>query len=90
MLDRKFGYPPDRPLISDDEIKRLIEDYVVAAKRAEECGFDFVDVKHCHGYLGHEFLSARRRGPAFTAAAWKIAPVSCAKSSKGSAPRRRG
>ena len=24
-------------------------------------GFDFVDVKHCHGYLGHEFLSAHTR-----------------------------
>ena len=23
--------------------------------------FDFVDVKHCHGYLGHEFLSAYTR-----------------------------
>jgi NADPH2 dehydrogenase len=58
LLDRKFGYPADRPVISDDEIKRLIDDYVVAARRAEACGYDFVDVKHCHGYLGHEFLSA--------------------------------
>jgi 2,4-dienoyl-CoA reductase-like NADH-dependent reductase (Old Yellow Enzyme family) len=64
LLDRKFGYPPDRPVISDDEIRRLIDDYVVAAKRAEACGYDFVDVKHCHGYLGHEFLSAvERPGP---------------------------
>ncbi len=64
ILDRKFGYPPDRPPISDDEIRRLIEDYVVAAKRAQQCGFDFVDIKHCHGYLGHEFLSAvTRPGP---------------------------
>jgi len=28
---------------------------------AWELGFDFVDVKHCHGYLGHEFLSAHTR-----------------------------
>ena len=64
ILDRKFGYPADRPLISDDEIKRLVGDYVVAAKRARQCGFDFVDIKHCHGYLGHEFLSAvTRPGP---------------------------
>jgi 2,4-dienoyl-CoA reductase-like NADH-dependent reductase (Old Yellow Enzyme family) len=64
LLDRKFGYPKDRPVISDDDIKRLIADYVVAAKRAEACGYDFVDVKHCHGYLGHEFLSAvDRPGP---------------------------
>jgi 2,4-dienoyl-CoA reductase-like NADH-dependent reductase (Old Yellow Enzyme family) len=64
ILDRKFGYPADRPIISDDEIKRLIDDYVVTAKRARQCGFDFVDIKHCHGYLGHEFLSAvTRPGP---------------------------
>ncbi|MGH6738629.1 MAG: hypothetical protein ACREDY_06295, partial [Bradyrhizobium sp.] len=64
LLDRKFGYPSDRPIISDDEIKRLIDDYIIAAKRAEACGYDFVDVKHCHGYLGHEFLSAvDRAGP---------------------------
>jgi len=64
LLDRKFGYPASRPVIGDDEIKRLIEDYVIAAKRAEQCGYDFVDVKHCHGYLGHEFLSAvDRPGP---------------------------
>jgi 2,4-dienoyl-CoA reductase-like NADH-dependent reductase (Old Yellow Enzyme family) len=64
LLDRKFNYPKERPVISDDEIKRLVGDYVVAAKRAEACGYDFVDVKHCHGYLGHEFLSAvERPGP---------------------------
>ena len=64
LLDRKFGYPSDRPVISDDEIKRLIDDYIVAAVRAAACGYDFVDVKHCHGYLGHEFLSAvDRPGP---------------------------
>jgi 2,4-dienoyl-CoA reductase-like NADH-dependent reductase (Old Yellow Enzyme family) len=28
---------------------------------AHEIGFDFIDVKHCHGYLGHEFLSAHTR-----------------------------
>jgi NADPH2 dehydrogenase len=64
LLDKKFHYPADRPVISDDEIRRLVEDFVIAAKRAEACGYDFVDVKHCHGYLAHEFLSAAdRSGP---------------------------
>jgi 2,4-dienoyl-CoA reductase-like NADH-dependent reductase (Old Yellow Enzyme family) len=58
LLDRKFGVPADRQPISDDEVKRLIEDFVVAARRARACGFHFVDIKHCHGYLAHEFLSA--------------------------------
>ena len=64
LLDRKFGVPADRKPMSDDEIKRLIEDFVVAAKRAQATGFDFADIKHCHGYLAHEFLSAvDRDGP---------------------------
>jgi len=64
ILDRKFGYPADRPVMSDSEIRRLIDDFVVAAKRAQQCGYDFVDIKHCHGYLAHEFLSAvTRPGP---------------------------
>jgi NADPH2 dehydrogenase len=65
LLDRKFGYPEDRPVMSDDEVRRLIEDFVTAAKRAHECGFDFVDIKHCHGYLAHEFLSAHTRAGLF-------------------------
>jgi 2,4-dienoyl-CoA reductase-like NADH-dependent reductase (Old Yellow Enzyme family) len=61
LLDRKFGVPADHPVMTDAEIARLIEDYVQSAKWARECGYDFVDIKHCHGYLGHEFLSARTR-----------------------------
>ncbi len=66
VLDPKFGIDPrdDRPLLRDEEIPRLIDDYVVAAKMAQAVGFHFVDVKACHGYLGHEFLSAfDRPGP---------------------------
>jgi NADPH2 dehydrogenase len=58
ILDAKFGIPPDHPVLSDDEIARLVEDMVQAARLAQRAGFQFVDVKHCHGYLGHEFLSA--------------------------------
>jgi NADPH2 dehydrogenase len=61
LLDRKFGYPADKPVITDDEIRRLVDDFVRAARQAQECGFDFVDVKHCHGYLAHELLSAVTR-----------------------------
>ncbi|MCU0523131.1 MAG: NADH:flavin oxidoreductase [Anaerolineae bacterium] len=64
LLDAKFGIAADTPPISDDYIRRLIERFVVAAKLAQQAGFAFVDVKHCHGYLGHELLSARTRpGP---------------------------
>ncbi len=50
--------------MTDGEIEELIGDFVRAASQAQELGFDFVDIKHCHGYLGHEFLSAYSRpGP---------------------------
>jgi 2,4-dienoyl-CoA reductase-like NADH-dependent reductase (Old Yellow Enzyme family) len=63
ILDRKFGVAADDDsvVISDDYVERLIENYVVAAKVAQRAGYRFVDVKHCHGYLGHEFLSAFTR-----------------------------
>lgn len=58
VLDRKFNLSTDHPVMSDSDVSLLIEDFVKAAKIADDAGFDFVDVKHCHGYLGHEFLSA--------------------------------
>jgi 2,4-dienoyl-CoA reductase-like NADH-dependent reductase (Old Yellow Enzyme family) len=58
VLDRKFGLPADQPVLGDTEISRLVDDFIQAARRAQRAGFDFVDLKHCHGYLGHEFLSA--------------------------------
>jgi 2,4-dienoyl-CoA reductase-like NADH-dependent reductase (Old Yellow Enzyme family) len=61
ILDRRFGLPSDYPLLSDGEIREIIEDFHRAARIVDECGFDFVDIKHCHGYLGHEFLSAHTR-----------------------------
>lgn len=58
ILDRKFGLPVDLPILSDGEIEQLVEDFVQAAVLAQQAGFHFVDIKHCHGYLGHEFLTA--------------------------------
>ena len=61
ILDRKLNLPPDYPLLTDAEIASIIEEFHRAARIARELGFDFVDIKHCHGYLGHEFLSAHTR-----------------------------
>ncbi|MBC7813948.1 MAG: NADH:flavin oxidoreductase, partial [Burkholderiales bacterium] len=58
LLDRKFHVSNDFPLMSDDDISQLIDQFVNAAKMVQAAGFHFVDIKHCHGYLGHEFLSA--------------------------------
>ena len=61
VLDKKLGLSEGYPLMTDDEIDRLVDDFVAAAQMASDAGFDFVDIKHCHGYLGHEFLSAVNR-----------------------------
>ena len=63
LLDEKFGIDPNDESVvwTNGDLERLIESYVAAAKLAHEVGYQFVDVKACHGYLLHEFLSARTR-----------------------------
>ncbi|MGC2327779.1 MAG: hypothetical protein WA604_13780 [Candidatus Sulfotelmatobacter sp.] len=61
FLDQRLKLPADHPLLTDGEIASIIEDFHRAALMAWQLGFDFVDIKHCHGYLGHEFLSAHTR-----------------------------
>jgi len=65
LLDAKFGIDPaddSHSLVwTDYDLERLIESFVVAAGLAANVGYQFVDVKACHGYLLHEFLSARTR-----------------------------
>ncbi|MDZ4851825.1 MAG: NADH:flavin oxidoreductase [Pirellulaceae bacterium] len=66
LLDRKFNIDPkDESIVwTDSQLEELIGNYVEGAKVARDAGFDFVDIKACHGYLLHEFLSARSRpGP---------------------------
>jgi NADPH2 dehydrogenase len=66
VLDRRVGVAADdqTALLTDGEIREIIDAYVIAARMAQRLGFQFVDVKACHGYLGHEFLSAHTRpGP---------------------------
>ncbi len=60
-LDRRLNLGPEYPVLTDGEIEAIVADFHQAARHAQELGFDFVDVKHCHGYLGHEFLSAHTR-----------------------------
>ncbi|MBX7071588.1 MAG: NADH:flavin oxidoreductase [Pirellulales bacterium] len=64
LLDQRTGIDErdDSQVWTDDALAELIDDYAAAARTAQEAGFDFVDIKACHGYLLHEFLSARRRG----------------------------
>jgi 2,4-dienoyl-CoA reductase-like NADH-dependent reductase (Old Yellow Enzyme family) len=60
-LDARVGIDASYPVLTDGEIRQIIDDFLFAVRVADELGYDFVDIKHCHGYLGHEFLSAHTR-----------------------------
>ncbi|MFA7229942.1 MAG: hypothetical protein WC071_01605 [Victivallaceae bacterium] len=57
LLDKKFGNDAGC-VVSDAEVEDIIAHFIDAARLSQQAGFDFVDIKHAHGYLGHEFLSA--------------------------------
>ena len=56
ILDRVSPY-----VLSDDDLKRIQDEYVTAARYAADSGFNAIDVKACHGYLIVELLAARTR-----------------------------
>lgn len=60
LLDIKYPSGPEN-VLSDSEVEEIVRHFIQAAKIAYEAGFDFVDIKHAHGYLGHEFLTAYDR-----------------------------
>ena len=51
----------DNPLFSNalttDEIRQIIDDFVKAAQRALQAGFDVIEIHAAHGYLLNGFLS---------------------------------
>jgi len=61
ILDKRIGLSADSALLSDSDIDAIIDKFCGAGARAQKLGFDFVDIKHCHGYLGHELLGAHAR-----------------------------
>lgn len=61
VLDRRVGIEDDTTLLSDAELEAIAAAFVEAAVHAQAAGFDFVDVKCCHGYLLHEVLAGRAR-----------------------------
>lgn len=65
-IDKSTGRPigDDYPTLTDDDLRRIEDEYVVAAKLARRAGCDFVDLKQCHRYLLNELLAATTRpGP---------------------------
>lgn len=63
LLDARVGSGAAE-VLTDDVLDELVQQFIDRAVLARQAGFDFVDIKACHGYLGHEFLSAvKRPGP---------------------------
>lgn len=61
LIDGRSGIPTEYPVITDDELERIEDEFVVAAGLALEAGFTSVDIKATHGYLLSELLGAKTR-----------------------------
>lgn len=48
-------HPPKA--LTQDEIQQVIQDFVEAARRAVDAGFDVIELHAAHGYLLHQFMS---------------------------------
>ncbi len=51
-----FGTPRE---LTNAEVKKMVEDFGHAAKRAETAGFDAIQIHGAHGYLVSQFISPR-------------------------------
>ena len=66
-IDKSNGKPVDSsyPLLTDDDLQRIEDQYLTAAQLAHKIGFDFVDIKQCHRYLLSELLASKNRDGAY-------------------------
>jgi len=54
------AFAPDYPMpraMTQDDIERVLDEFVAAARRALAAGFEVIELHAAHGYLAHQFLS---------------------------------
>jgi 2,4-dienoyl-CoA reductase-like NADH-dependent reductase (Old Yellow Enzyme family) len=61
FLNKRMKLSEDYPVVTDEQLEKLEDAYVRAAKLAREAGFHGIDIKACHRYLVSELLSAHTR-----------------------------
>jgi len=49
-----YGYGGD--ILTEEEVDKIIDDFVLAAQIAHDAGADGIDMKLCHGYFGTQVL----------------------------------
>lgn len=52
-----YDDPMDTHRLSTDEVGEVVDQFVAAAERAVEIGFEIIEIHGAHGYLAHEFYS---------------------------------
>lgn len=65
-VDKSTGLRLDDsyPVLSDDDLRRIEDQFLAAARWASKIGCDFIDLKQCHRYLLSELLASKNRpGP---------------------------
>ena len=55
-IQHSEGFPQPKALTAEG-VKRVVQDFVDAAKRSVEAGFDVIELHGAHGFLLHSFFS---------------------------------
>ena len=53
----------DTPVLSDEDIEKCIQGFISSSLAAEKAGFDGVEIKICHGFLGTDFIQPLNTRP---------------------------